>query len=942
MCHGYNIDVNETTELIHHIYNSTMTDHLEEIINLIVSEDQNQIYKGYQSLIEYLKTHTVEDKQIVYNIFEYIVFHLDYNVLVENLNNINNNNNNNSNTSTNSNNNNNDSMVVIIEDDLYTMTTSLNFELIVKVLEAWSCSLDYLEGSQEDIGLLERAIKSVVTRYIGNKNPMLSEAVDTIVQGLIKTSYASDVVLDGLSQSIVDCDWKKRWHSLVLLSMAVTTSSIRLSEKIISQRAEMVRDIVSLVNDPNRRVGEQSLQLLELLYTEDGSDEFIHQFILNDITLDNQVKQSIFERLGIQVKFVDEDGHDIEQQPHLQQHQQSDQYESQNNNSFNNNNNNNNNMFLNNHSYDHSYNYNNRSVESVTSAFSSSSTFSTHSSFDSGIKTSSKPIKQQQQQQQQMDPFGLTLMNNGINEREFERRTMDIIDKLSSSSVDWDIKVNNLLKFQALLGEGVKDLSNFTSLFHKILDPLLTLTKDIRSQLLKEACNTVTTIAQQLGHSFDPYADRFIQVLLKNVIVTIQAIAEASDKCIKNIIASSYSTKILPRFTESLVGGKSAVLRTRCSEYIHLMLQHIPKESLDSKLVLVEPAIKAGLVDSNPDVRATCRQSFLLYASNWPTKANELYKHFDPNTKKAIDKERQSSYQPQQQQQQQQKVTTPSTLKYNNNNVNSINNNLHKNSPKKRLQSSQNINSSSNNNNNNNMNPKKQMKTMMDQENGYGQLSSSSRNQTIPSRSVLSSLPTNSNSPSTTSSSIATAAKLGMSSLTLSTTSNSSSCSSNSSNSSLTDKRAEFINRIIQSNNNNSVPTNNNGQMLLNNVYSPKLTSITNLQPTRIPISNPTVTLTPQQHHNHHQHQHHQQLYTSTSSLSSVPTTNTTTTTSAATPSQQKEIKNYVEDLIKGKRQASHLLLPLSNGLSPTVAKAPTSRPKSVHFSNELRIDDLS
>ncbi|EFA78845.1 CLIP-associating protein [Heterostelium album PN500] len=527
-----------------------MNINLKSIINQLRSNDQTDIYNGYDQLINYVKFNIVESKSII-DIFEFIIPHL--------------------------------------------MDQEISDELHSKVLEVSNFMIDFFaEEHQEIIAVLLDTISQY--GFIGNENNDIVEKVENLISTILKCGglAAVDMLALLFSQWICDDSWRCRQHIVSLMTMAITSSLLDVSS-LIAKYPDLIENVLSLLG--NDMDDEELNQLVSIMHNE--AKDSLERFILSTLK-DKQLKSQLISKLEIHHPIVSTPTETTV-----------------------------------------------RATKPTSSIFSSSikqkptlssSTIKSNNNLSKSTTTraiGSRPTKNN-------DPFGMLLLNQELDEEQLESKLKEIIDKLSDSSSDWSIKVNNLIKLQVLMRAGAADLPIFHSLFTKLRDPLISLVKDVRSQLIKEACATIAVVAEFMKSQFEPYVDRYIELLLTNVIVTIQIISQSSDNCIKSIITASKSIKALPRFAEMLKHSKSPVMRSKCHEYILLLLQIVSPAILEKQEDALERSIRAGVSDADPNTRKLARQSFLAYSAHFPHKTEQLLQSFDLSAKKLIIKEMQS------------------------------------------------------------------------------------------------------------------------------------------------------------------------------------------------------------------------------------------------------------------------------------------------------------
>jgi hypothetical protein len=94
---------------------------------------------------------------------------------------------------------------------------------------------------------------------------------------------------------------------------------------------------------------------------------------------------------------------------------------------------------------------------------------------------------------------------------------------------------------------------------------------DLRSAVSKEACRAVAALALAMKQSFCPIAEQLWIHLVRIVVVKIQVISSAADKCIRVIVASCPEPRLLSLIVEGCTNkAKTPALRKLCLEYLSL------------------------------------------------------------------------------------------------------------------------------------------------------------------------------------------------------------------------------------------------------------------------------------------------------------------------------------------------------------------------------------
>lgn len=215
------------------------------------------------------------------------------------------------------------------------------------------------------------------------------------------------------------------------------------------------------------------------------------------------------------------------------------------------------------------------------------------------------------------------------NEKDLHMEIDKIREVLSNKKGDWNKRVDSLRDIQALVGGGASYLPNFIPLLHSIKEAIATQVcpqnnyfaftifspqvTDLRSAIVKEACATISILAKAMRDFFEPFADFFIPILLKLTIVTIEVISESGNSCIKTIITHCKLGKTISKIVDNC-HARHRMTRTRCTEYILLLLESASVATLESYVTELEDCIKTGIQDALPDVRMFARKCYWAFA----------------------------------------------------------------------------------------------------------------------------------------------------------------------------------------------------------------------------------------------------------------------------------------------------------------------------------------
>lgn len=225
-----------------------------------------------------------------------------------------------------------------------------------------------------------------------------------------------------------------------------------------------------------------------------------------------------------------------------------------------------------------------------------------------------------------------------VSERELTNEMEEIALNLASVDIDWNVRLRTLQRLQGLVYGGAANLPSFLSLLPRLKEPLSVQISDLRSAIAKEACQTLVALSAALGDAFEPYADIFIDLLLKLTIVTIQVISASANQCIRSILQQTRLNRGITKILEC-AAGKNGVMRTRCMEYLLLLLRVMNVSGLERHADQIEAVIKNGVGDAVPEVRANARACYVLFSQHWDNRGTRLLASMEPNVRRLIGEE---------------------------------------------------------------------------------------------------------------------------------------------------------------------------------------------------------------------------------------------------------------------------------------------------------------
>ncbi|KAA8588423.1 hypothetical protein FQN60_001617, partial [Etheostoma spectabile] len=164
--------------------------------------------------------------------------------------------------------------------------------------------------------------------------------------------------------------------------------------------------------------------------------------------------------------------------------------------------------------------------------------------------------------------------------RELEDQLTKIREVLSDDKHDWEHRVLALKKVRSLILAGASEYEGFPQQLRLLEAPLKLSAKDLRSQVVREACITLGHLSSVLGTKFDHGAESIMPTLLNLVPNSAKVIATSGMAAIRLILRRTHYPRLIPIITSNCT-SKSVAVRRRCYEFLDLMLQEWHTNTLE-------------------------------------------------------------------------------------------------------------------------------------------------------------------------------------------------------------------------------------------------------------------------------------------------------------------------------------------------------------------------
>ncbi|XP_076865025.1 CLIP-associating protein 2 isoform X16 [Brachyhypopomus gauderio] len=219
--------------------------------------------------------------------------------------------------------------------------------------------------------------------------------------------------------------------------------------------------------------------------------------------------------------------------------------------------------------------------------------------------------------------------------RDLEDNLNKIREILSDDKHDWDQRTIALKKIRSLLVAGATTHDCFYQHL-RLLDGAFKLSaKDLRSQVVREACITVAHLSTVLGNKFDHGAEAIVPVLFNLIPNCAKVMATSGTAAIRIIIRHTHVPRLIPLITGNCT-SKSVAVRRRCYGFLDLLLQEWQTHSLERHAAVLVESIKKGIRDADSEARVEARKAYWGLRSHFPGEAESLYNSLEPSYQKTL------------------------------------------------------------------------------------------------------------------------------------------------------------------------------------------------------------------------------------------------------------------------------------------------------------------
>ncbi|CAM4936063.1 unnamed protein product [Rotaria socialis] len=219
--------------------------------------------------------------------------------------------------------------------------------------------------------------------------------------------------------------------------------------------------------------------------------------------------------------------------------------------------------------------------------------------------------------------------------KDVENQLLNIRDTLADTNNDWEKRVDALKRLRSLVSSGGDQYDEFFRNLRQLDLPLATTVRDLRSQIVREACITLAYMSVRLTNRFERTAEGVIPVMINLLQNSAKIIATSGSVGMRYIVTNTQSSKLAPLILAG-IESKSKEIRRQTYELLVIMLSNWDFSFLEKHGQLIHNGIKKGLSDADGEARINARKAFGFFREHFPALADALLASIDASKKKAL------------------------------------------------------------------------------------------------------------------------------------------------------------------------------------------------------------------------------------------------------------------------------------------------------------------
>jgi CLIP-associating protein 1/2 len=193
-------------------------------------------------------------------------------------------------------------------------------------------------------------------------------------------------------------------------------------------------------------------------------------------------------------------------------------------------------------------------------------------------------------------------------QRDIDELMKTINATIGDKNMDWEKRVDALKKLRSLLIQDAQSYPNFPQQLKDLSISFLDILKELRSQVIREACITLAYMSKVLRNKLDNFCAYILQEMINLIQNSAKVIASSGMISLKYVIRYVHVPKLLPIITSNLMQSKSKDIRSCLCEILNMIFEEWPTRALEKNLNLLRDSLKKGISDADAEARRHSRR----------------------------------------------------------------------------------------------------------------------------------------------------------------------------------------------------------------------------------------------------------------------------------------------------------------------------------------------
>lgn len=192
-------------------------------------------------------------------------------------------------------------------------------------------------------------------------------------------------------------------------------------------------------------------------------------------------------------------------------------------------------------------------------------------------------------------------------QRDIDDLMKSINNTIGDKNMDWEKRVDALKKLRSLLVLNAQTNPNFPQQLKDLSISFLDILKELRSQVIREACITLAFMSKTLRNKLDQFIAYILHEMINLIQNAAKVISSAGTLALKYVVRYSHVPKLLPIMTSNLMQSKSKDIRSTLCEILNMVFEEWPTRALEKNQLLLRDALKKGISDADAEARRHSR-----------------------------------------------------------------------------------------------------------------------------------------------------------------------------------------------------------------------------------------------------------------------------------------------------------------------------------------------